>query len=84
MIMNNLLDSTKREDRRFGRWVGRICRGPVGRSVALLGAVGFVLGIVLLVGPALAATFPDVYSDTWGNPDYPDGVSVADGAKMTP
>jgi hypothetical protein len=35
-----------------------------------------VVGLLLLVSPAVAATFSDVYSDTYNNPDYPEAVST--------
>jgi len=43
------------------------------RGLLIVGA-GLGLLVCLLAVPALAATFTDVYSDTWDDPDYPEAV----------
>lgn len=76
MMMKSTLAPERTEGRQPTRRMAHLLRGRVGRSAAVLMALGVVLAVVLLVGPAIAATFPDVYSDTYDNPDYPEAVSV--------
>ena len=40
------------------------------------GTAGLVLLVLLLAVPALAASFTDVYSDTWDDHDYPEAVDA--------
>ena len=51
-------------------------RLAAGRSAVVLVALGMILGLVLVVRPVLAATFPDVLSDTHADADYPYAVSI--------
>ena len=46
------------------------------RPAVLVLVVTFVLTLVLVVSPVLAASFADITSDTYDNPDYPEAVSA--------
>ena len=76
MMMNSSPNPENRESRLSFRRLARLSRGRTARSVFVLAVVGLILAVVLLVGPAIAATFSDVYSDTYDNPDYPNAVAA--------
>jgi hypothetical protein len=46
------------------------------RPAVLVLVVTLVLTLVLVVSPVLAASFSDITSDTYDNPDYPEAVST--------
>jgi S-layer homology domain len=76
MMMNSSAHSARSKSRRIFWRVTCLARSRVWRSVFVFCLVGVALGAVLLAGSALAASFSDVNSNTYANPDYPNAVSA--------